>query len=67
MTRLLLFGLLVWVFYRLLKAWEPVKKEETRLEGPKVMVECEECKTYIAKAEAVHYKGRLLCRKDCGQ
>jgi len=67
MIRFLFLGFLIWLIFRFLKAWGTVKKEEDNPNGPKVMVECESCKTYVAKGEAVHYKGRLLCRKECGQ
>lgn len=41
------------------------RKKDSEKSDEKIMVECEKCKTFIAKNEAINKNGRYFCSNDC--
>jgi uncharacterized protein len=40
-------------------------KGETPKEDEETLVECAHCSTYVVKREAIHYRGRYYCSREC--
>jgi len=68
--KLLILGGLLYALYRFAGGKLPSlgkgSREETDPEGEEeTLVECAECGTYVVKKEAIFYKGKYYCSREC--
>ena len=65
--KLIILGAVIYGIYRFMGGelkLPQIGKDKKELDGD-MMVECEKCGTFVAKREAIEYKGKLYCSKEC--
>jgi len=76
MLKLILIGAILYGLYRLAggrllperEAKKPGNTSPEKREAGKdedTLVECSRCSTYVVKKEAIFYKGKYYCSKEC--
>ncbi|WP_292662498.1 PP0621 family protein [Nitratifractor sp.] len=75
LLKLILIGAVLYGLYRLTggrllpeggfkRAGKNGKKSEAESDDD-TLVECEKCSTYVVKKEAIFYKGKYYCSREC--
>jgi uncharacterized protein len=44
---------------------EPPKKKGKKSEDEETLIECAKCSTYVVKREAILFKGKYYCSREC--
>jgi uncharacterized protein len=71
LLKLLIIGGVLYALYRFAGGKLPTlgsgsRKEEREPEGEEeTLVECAKCGTYVVKKEAILYKGKYYCSREC--
>ncbi len=71
--KLLALGVILYALYRLAGGRLLPRKEnestesrnEALEEDEETLVECARCSTYVVKREAIRYRGRYYCSREC--
>jgi uncharacterized protein len=72
--KLLMIGAVLYALYRFAggkllprkgEGRAPTKKKKPTEEDEETLVECATCSTYVVKREAIHYRGRYYCSREC--
>ena len=67
--KLIVFGAIFYGIYRLLGGKILPDNKSKKIEDDDIdddtLVECETCSTYVVKKEALFYKGKYYCSKEC--
>jgi hypothetical protein len=73
LPRLILFLLIVYIIYSLLKAYSSSRKANSGQQQQRFSADAEEmvfdpqCKSYVPKKDAVVQAGNFFCSKECAQ
>jgi uncharacterized protein len=70
LLKLIVLGAIFYGLYRLMGGKilpTPKEKKEERSDDKleDTMVECEKCSTFVARREAIIYKGKFYCSAEC--
>ncbi|NPA51065.1 MAG: hypothetical protein GXO02_05500 [Epsilonproteobacteria bacterium] len=67
LLKLILFLLIGYGIYRLLGGKVEFKKKDKNIdqEDDNTLLECSKCGTYVTKKDAIFYKGKVYCSKEC--
>jgi len=71
--KLIILGAIIYGIYRLMGGKIELKKKPSSDEASdksykiddEELVECSHCSTYVVKKEAIFYKGKYYCSKEC--
>ena len=70
--RILAIGFILYAVYRLFggkislpKMGAGEKSEKNDPEDDDTLIECVKCGTYVTKKEAIEYRGKFYCSKEC--
>ncbi len=65
--KLIIFGAILYGLYRLFggEIKLPKKDEQKETLDGDTLVECATCGVYVTKKEAIEYKGKFYCSKEC--
>ncbi len=70
LLKLLIIGALLYAIYRFFGGRILADKRDSidsndNSQDSETLVECSECSTYVVKKDAIYYKGKWYCSKEC--
>jgi uncharacterized protein len=67
LLKLIILGLVIYGVYRFFggELKLPQMKKDNKKLDEDTMIECSKCGTFVSKKEAMSYKGKEYCSKEC--